>query len=235
VFCRTLAQADTVVANSTMTAREVERICACATARVLWQGGTTGPEPLKVGDTVRVVTVGHIDHDKGVFEAASALAQCREQGVRLSWTIVGGGSDETVLALRRHISGLAMDDCTIYVGERPNEEVISLMQRSDVFLLPTRQDAYGVAFAEAAGAGCAVVGGEAAGAIRDFQSRGAPVVGVSADDVPRMVQALMDVMRDVPALDALKIRTQDWARGSLGWDRYCEQLEEVYTDARTAR
>jgi glycosyltransferase involved in cell wall biosynthesis len=82
------------------------------------------------------------------------LRQARPRRLRL--IIIGDGKQRG--ALIRRIKRLGLQEAVELAGHRSHEEIADLFARADIFVLPTRQEAFGLAALEARVAGLPVVG-----------------------------------------------------------------------------
>lgn len=231
-----VTQADAVVSNSGPIAREAVRLFGLSEDQVtvLWQGGdiVSVQEP-RAGGAAKVpsvVTVGAIGSIKGHHHAARALASARERGAAFHWTVIGRGSIEQEAAFREQLTALGMRDLVTMVPKLTNAEVLEVMAEADVFLLLSTREPYGVVYAEALGAGAAVVGSSLAGAMVDFRDAGAPVLVVDPHDNTSASDAVCDLLMDPHRLETIKSESREWAKQNLGWDRHAARLECLYRD-----
>jgi glycosyltransferase involved in cell wall biosynthesis len=97
---------------------------------------------------LRLVYVGRLSRDKGVFDLPLIDRALRARGVDPQWTLQGTGPDEDALKQawqdRRDID---------WRGFRPMPEVLALLQRQDVLVMPSRGEGLPVALLEAGAAG----------------------------------------------------------------------------------
>jgi glycosyltransferase involved in cell wall biosynthesis len=117
---------------------------------------------------------------------------------------------------------------TSVIPHLTNSEVLHRMAESDVFLLLSKREAYGVVYAEALGAGLAVIGSSAAGAVKDFCQAGGPVFSVEPKVTEETTQLITSILMDSSLLARRKREASEWSRQHLGWGRYVDGLEEVY-------
>ena len=224
-----LSSADAVIANSSLSATRMERQWAVKHVTTLWQGGDSAVSAnAAVGDPVRILTVGHLYESKGYGETATILSLARAKGARFRWTIVGRGTVGDRLRLETILQSSGLTDVTSVISQLTNSEVLHTMTESDVFLLLSKREAYGVVYAEALGAGLAVVGSDAAGAVHDFCRSGAPVLSVRPAVTEATTQLVTDLLLDSSRIAARKCESAEWSRQHLGWGRYVDGLEEVY-------
>lgn len=106
---------------------------------------------------VRLIAVGGLVPHKGPLLAVAALAELRRRGVDASLTWLGDGPLRAEVSAAAERAGVA--EHLRLAGAVAKAEVTSALQQSDVFLLPTESETFGVAIAEALVAGVPVVVG----------------------------------------------------------------------------
>jgi glycosyltransferase involved in cell wall biosynthesis len=199
--------------------RESERVALAAAARVMVTSETTArimiadynvpsqrisivlpgndPVPTALGsdDTVvRLLSVGSVVPGKGYDILIAALATIADLPWRL--TIAGDLTRNPAAAarLQADIAGHGLSHRIAVLGAVPTEKVMALYLASDLFVLASRFESYGMALAEAVAHGLPVVS-TTAGAIPDTVPAGAGFL-VPADDVPALAQALSCLISD---------------------------------------
>ncbi len=153
-----------------------------------------GLEP--VGDgVVRLVTVTRLDQEhKDTATLVRALGSIeRSGGVASEWrcTIIGDGPDADVLKQLAASEGIA-DRCE-WLGRI--EDPVSVMRRSDVFVLATKYEGFGRVNIEAAAVGLPVVASDALGC-HDSVANGENGVLVAREDVDAHAAALRRLIDD---------------------------------------
>jgi glycosyltransferase involved in cell wall biosynthesis len=106
---------------------------------------------------VRLIAVGGLVPHKGPLLAVAALVELRRRGVDASLTWLGDGPLRAEVSAAAERAGVA--EHLRLAGAVAKAEVTSALQQSDVFLLPTESETFGVAIAEALVAGVPVVVG----------------------------------------------------------------------------
>ena len=113
--------------------------------------------------------------------------------------MVGDGPDlGTAVALARQL-GIA--DCVQFLGNR--EDVSLLMSASDIMLLPSGSESFGLAALEAMASGCAVVCTDVGG-LPEVISNGVEGYLCQLGDVDAMAQRTLELLRTPERLDAMK-------------------------------
>lgn len=196
-----LARARAVVATSRTTAALLAAEFGVAEKRmVVAPPGTDPGPPAAVGADVghvppRIVSVGSLIPRKGHDLLIEALARLSDR----SWSCVIAGSldlaPDWADSLAARVRELGLDGRIAFLGAR--SDVRRIMAESDLFVLPTRLEGYGMAFAEALSQGLPVVG-TTAGAVPEVVPEQAGIL-VPADD-PDALTAALAAMLDDPAL-----------------------------------
>jgi len=192
-----LAAARRVVATSKTTARTLARDYAVPADRIAVAPPGTDPAAAATGSgagTTQLLSVGTLVPRKGHDLLLAALAPLRELPWRL--TIVGDATRDpaTARALREaaHDAGLA--DRVTFAGAVDAASLSLHYARADLFVLASRHEGFGMAFAEAVARGLAVLG-TAAGAIPEAVPAGAGLL-VPPADVPALTGALRLLLSD---------------------------------------
>jgi glycosyltransferase involved in cell wall biosynthesis len=118
-------------------------------------GVKLGGPPVSHPPGGRIVFVGWVTREKGVFEALEVLARVREVHPSATLTIVGGGRDLDIFAEIVDARGLNYAAHT--TGWLSRHEVQRVLSESDVFLFPSHVEGLPNAVIEAMAAGLPVV------------------------------------------------------------------------------
>lgn len=111
---------DRVVVNQNLIPTDQIRACA-------------QPVQIKNKKAVQFVTVGRIDYQKAYPRLVRILAKLRQEGYQFRWTIIGGGKDAEVNALKRSIQLEQLDEWVKMLGELKNP--YPQIKGADVFAL----------------------------------------------------------------------------------------------------
>jgi glycosyltransferase involved in cell wall biosynthesis len=186
-----LAAAARVVVTSESTARTViaDYDVPCERVSVVRPGNDPVPPALGSNDgVVRLLSIGSVVPGKGHDVLVAAVATIVDLPWRL--TIAGDRTRNPAAAARldSDIAAYGLGDRVAVLGAVPPERVIELYLASDLFVLASRFEGYGMALAEAIAHGLPVVS-TMAGAIPDTVPAGAGLL-VPPDDVAALAQAL---------------------------------------------
>jgi glycosyltransferase involved in cell wall biosynthesis len=181
------------------------------------------------GTPLRLLSVATLNPNKGheiLMEALSTVAH-------RDWHLICVGSftrhPATTERVRAAIHRLGLDDRVTLVGELEAGKLDEYYDRADVFVLPTLQETYGMAVAEALARGLPVVS-TTTGAIPDLVGADAGLLAPPGDAMT-FAGALARVMEDVQLRARLtegarrvRDRLPDWERA---FDEMAAALEQV--------
>ncbi len=154
---------------------------------------TFSPRPSK--DAVMLLAVGAVVPRKGYDVLIDALATLTD----LEWRLVIAGDTTrdhaTADGVAARIAASGLDARVRLRGAVGDDELARLHADADVFVLASRHEGYGMAFAEAINHGLPIVGTRA-GAIPETVPSGAGIL-VDPDDVAALAAALRTMIADV--------------------------------------
>ncbi|MGH2898062.1 MAG: glycosyltransferase family 4 protein, partial [Solirubrobacteraceae bacterium] len=124
-----------------------------------WHGVPAAP----ASDEVRVVSVMRLNSKKRPLALVALMQRLRESlpGVRVRLTVVGDGPQREALA--RAVARHGLSESVELLGWRSRDEIRALFAQSDLFVLPTVRESFGLAALEARCAGLPVVAMKASG------------------------------------------------------------------------
>ncbi|RPH28144.1 colanic acid biosynthesis glycosyltransferase WcaL [Buttiauxella warmboldiae] len=85
--------------------------------------------------TLEIISVARLTEKKGLHVAIDACLLLKERGVKFHYHILGIGPWET--RLRTLIEQYQLDDVVLMPGFKPNHEVKAMLDKADLFLLPS--------------------------------------------------------------------------------------------------
>lgn len=156
-------RASRVVALSTALARTARRTAPELDVEVIPNGiderRFSPPDARPPGNALRLITVARLLERKGIQTILEACAKPTILPVELR--IVGTGPFET--ELREMVKAYGLEDRVRFLGFVPNEELPSHYRRSDIFVLPSETESFGLVFAEAMSCGLPIAASNVGG------------------------------------------------------------------------
>jgi glycosyltransferase involved in cell wall biosynthesis len=228
---RALQQARAVICTSTTTARTLVADYGIAASRVSVAPPGTDPaspaQPVRAGSAVRLLSVGTMTPRKGHDLLVEALA--RLAGLAWHCTIAGSLDRHPAMAaeVRRRIAAHGLGDRIALAGEVA--DMAGLYAAADLFVLPSRYEGYGMAFAEALQQGLPVIG-TTTGAIPEVVPPTAGLL-VPPDDPPALAAALQRLIGDPDERRRLAKGARRAAQGLPRWEDTARRVAAVLQGA----
>ena len=152
------------------------------------------PAPRKEGGPVALLSVGSLVPRKGYDVLIAALAEVAD----LDWRLVVAGPRNrdraTAERIAAQIKALGLNARVTLTGAVPPDRLAELYAAADLFVLASRFEGYGMAFAEAISYGLPVIG-TSAGAIPEAVPQGVGLL-VPPDDVAALAATLRRLIGD---------------------------------------
>lgn len=223
-----LAAVRHVIATSATTARLLVANYGVSNDRVTVAQPGTDRNPMVAArehDGVSLLAVGSLVPRKGYDVLVAALAPLRDLDWRL--TIVGdvGRSPETAAQIRAQIEAFELVSRVTLKGAVASERLANFYAEADVFVLASRFEGYGMAFAGAIGHGLPVIG-TTAGAIPETVPADAGIL-VPPDDVVALSSALRIVISDAEVRGRLAAAARQAAHHLPTWEAAAQQFISV--------
>ena len=171
-------------------------------------------------DSVHLLAVGSIVPRKGYDVLVAALAGLKDLPWRLS--IVGDPTrdEECSRALDRDIDRYGLHSRVERVGAVSHEALAKIYDRTDLFVLPSRFEGYGMAFADAIAFGIPVIAARS-GAIPETVPAQASIL-VPPDDVPALASVLRRLIEHKAEREALRAQARASAHALPTWRESAE-------------
>lgn len=174
-----------------------------------------------------LLTVGYLIERKGHAVVLEALGRLRREGLDPVWAIVGDGPLRERLERRAVDLGLA--DSVRFLGRLPHDQVLALMARADLFVLPSWDEAFGLVYAEAMAQRTPVVGCIGQG-LEDFVADGQSGYLVPPRDAAALAAAVSRTLVDEEERRRVGEAGRAAAAG-LTWQRNAARQVEIYKKA----
>lgn len=142
------------------------------------------PRERQTNKRFRIVFVGRLDHQKNLLNLIDAVAP-----LDVELFLVGGGHQISLLAQRTED---AFAD-VVFKGVRPHEDLPSLLNRCDLFILPSLYEGHPKALIEAMACGLPVIGTKVRG-IKEIIENGSNglLCDTDAESIRSAIRQLMD-------------------------------------------
>lgn len=233
---RTLGHARLVIANSAGTAERCRRHGARA-VRVVHLGTdlpviAEGKEPQDEdgrGSPPTLVTVGHLVARKRHADVVRALAILGPRHPELRYVIVGDGPEREAVHRVAEEQGVA--DRVELRGELAHDAAMREARAGTVFVLPSVQEAFGVAYVEAMAGGVPAVGCQGEDGPEELAAAGGGMALVPPRDPSALAAALDGLLGDERARRELGGQARATVERGFTWKRCGQDTVEAYEAA----
>lgn len=254
----TFAAADGVVANSGGTADRCARLGAVDLAVIrlgtdlpaasdieLWQKSRSWPARLEDHEDrgngeqasdappATLVTIAHLVPRKRHEDVLRALWLLRERYPRLRYRVIGAGPHEP--ALRRLADELGVADRVDWRGQLPHPDALAAARDADLFVMPSIDEAFGVAYVEAMAAAMPAVGALGEAGPTEIADAGDGITLVPPGDVGALARALDDLLADPKVRRAQGAAARSTVAAAFTWERCGAATVAAYRAAIAAR
>lgn len=194
--------------------------------------GVDWPEPLPTrsrdpGAPLQVLYMGRIHPIKGIDNLLRAIARITPAEVRLR--IFGEGDPQYTARLLDLAQQLALGDRVEFAGHVEGARKRDAFLRSDVLVLPSHSENFGVAVAEALAYGLPVIAARGT-PWKDLETRGC---GLWTENTPEALAAAIHVSARADRV-TMGAKGREWAREAFAWPVIASKMVAVYAES-TAR
>lgn len=177
---------------------------------------------------VEFISVSNLHEGKGIDINLEALARLTRRGfTRWRYRVVGDGDQRT--ALEAQVRALGLEQSVEFLGARPHNEVYQLLSGSDVFILPSYREAFGIAYLEAMALGLLAIGVYGQGP-EAFIRHGETGYLVQPRDSDALASCLTNIFEQPAHCLRMARRGRDEACEHWTWDNHAQRLIAVYNE-----
>ena len=174
---------------------------------------------------------GRLEYEKGVHDAIAALPRIRRAHPGTTLTVAGDGTQQDwLLEVARQHKVLRS---VRFTGRADHDQLLALLHRVDVAVLPSRYEPFGIVALEAVAAGAPLVVTDVGGlgeAVIDGQTG----LCCPAGDVPALAAAVIAALDDPAAAQARAVTAQARLTDDFDWHRVAARTAAVYLGAKRA-
>jgi glycosyltransferase involved in cell wall biosynthesis len=225
---KTLARARLVLANSSGTARRCVDLGARETL-VVHLGTDIPPELCRRPLSPLLVTVAHLAARKRHADVISALALLRGRHPGLRYVIVGEGPERERLEAQAH--SLVVDDLIEFRGQLGHEQAIAAARGATLFVLPSVDEAFGVAYVEAMAGAVPAIGCRGEDGPEEIAAAGGGIALVPPRDVQALAAQIDALLRYPAELEAMGLQARATAEREFTWERCGRETVDAYREA----
>jgi glycosyltransferase involved in cell wall biosynthesis len=187
------------------------------------EGRLGGPPPPSI------VTVAHLVARKRHADVLRALAVLGQRHPTLRYVIVGEGPER--VALEGLAARLGVAERVEFHGQLPPAQAIEQARRCTLFVMPSTEEAFGVAYIEAMAGGLPAIGCRGEPGPEEIAAAGDGFMLVPPGDIERLTQRIDELLSDSHRLREASQRARDTVAAHFTWERCGEQTLAAYEHA----
>jgi glycosyltransferase involved in cell wall biosynthesis len=227
---RSFAAARLVLANSEGVA-ELAREHGAAETLVVHLGTDlpAAARPTRRGGPPVLVTVAHLVARKRHADVLRALAVLTPRHPTLRYEIVGDGPERgTLEALAER---LGVSERVDFRGQLAPDDAVAAARQCTLFVMPSTEEAFGVAYVEAMAGGVPAIGCRGEPGPEEIAAAGDGLVLVPPGDIERLTQRIDELLSDSHRLHEARQRARATVASNFTWERCGAQTVAAYERA----
>lgn len=171
----------------------------------------------KPSKEIRAIFVGHISKSKNILKLVEACELIKSKGLDISLTIAGKVQNKRIYNKIRN------NKLIDYKGILPKHELLTIYRNSNVFVLPSIRETFGLVYAEAMSQGLPVIYTQGQGFDKQFADGvvGYPIHSYNAKDI---AEKIIKAKENHKALSKNALRNVS----KFKWDEISKVYEEIY-------
>ena len=227
---RALVHARLVLANSAGIA-ELSQAHGARETRVVHLGSDipTAARPAVRGVAPTLVTVGHLVARKRHADVLRALAVLTPRHPALRYAIIGDGPERTML--EGLAARLGVSERVDFHGQLAPHAALEQARECTLFVMPSTEEAFGVAYVEAMAGGVPAIGCRGEPGPEEIAAAGDGMVLVPPGDIERLTQRIDELLSDPHRLREARQRARATVLANFTWERCGEQTVAAYEHA----
>ncbi len=176
-----------------------------------------------------LVTVGNLIARKRHADVLRALAVLGPRHPRLRYRVIGDGPERP--ALETLAARLGVSDRVEFLGALGHEQALAAARDCTVFVMPSTEEAFGVAYVEAMAGGLPAIGCRGEPGPEEIAAAGDGFMLVPPGDIERLTQRIDELLSDPHRLLEAGQRARATVAASFTWERCGAQTVDAYRQA----
>jgi teichuronic acid biosynthesis glycosyltransferase TuaC len=178
------------------------------------------------GGAPSLVTVAHLVARKRHGDVLRALAVLGARHPTLRYTVIGEGPER--VALEGLAARLGVAERVDFLGQLEPQQAIERARRCTLFVMPSTEEAFGVAYVEAMAAGVPAIGCRGEPGPEEIAAAGDGFLLVPPGDIERLTQRIDELLSDPHRLREAGQRARATVAANFTWSRCGEQTLAAY-------
>ncbi len=176
-----------------------------------------------------LVSVGNLIERKRHADVIAALALLRERHPELRYVIVGDGPERERLQALAASLGVAAQ--VQFLGQLPHPQAVAAARSGSLFVLPSVDEAFGVAYIEAMAGRCPRSAARGEDGPEEIAAAGGGIALVPPRDPAALAERIHTLLSDPAALAAIGRAARETVRRNFTWERCGAETVGAYREA----
>ncbi|MDG4664716.1 glycosyltransferase family 4 protein [Mycobacterium sp. 236(2023)] len=174
---------------------------------------------------------GRLEYEKGVHDAIAALPRIRRAHPGTMLTIAGDGTQLDFLT--EQARKYKVFKATKFVGRVDHSQLLTLLHRADVAVLPSHYEPFGIVALEAAAAGIPLVT-STAGGLGEAVIDGETGMSYPPSNIGALANSVRAVLDDPAGAQQRAIAARERLTSDFAWQTVASETAQVYLAAKRA-
>ena len=176
----------------------------------------------------RFVSVSNLHEGKGIDINLYALEKLKSVGIK-NWTykIIGDGYERK--KLETLVDTLCLRDCVFFIGRCQHKDVYTQLSESDIFILPSYREAFGIAYIEAMSFGLLTIGVQGQGPSA-FINHGKTGLLISPNSIDELASTLQTALQSPHEMLKIANAGKQHIINHFTWRDHALNLTKIYDE-----
>lgn len=174
-----------------------------------------------------VTRLNHTENYKGYDKVIAALPIIKKTYPSIRYIIAGAGDEKEINKIKSLLEQYQLQENVLLTGYVPDEELTDHFLLSDVFVMPSSKEGFGIVFIEALTCGAAVIGGNKDGTV-DALVNGQLGTLVNPDSIEEIASAVVAALKKQESDSSIKQHqiVQQEVMGHFGFEKFKKRLAD---------
>lgn len=175
----------------------------------------------KPNGKLKIITISRLIDWKRIDLIIKAIKDFRDVKLR----IIGTGKEEN--RLKQLVKKLNINDSVEFLGFIKNKDIHKYLINSDIFILPSIGDSFGIVFLEAMACGLPIIAAKAGG-VPEVVHDGYNGFLVEPNNLEELVNVILNLKEDKQLRKTFSVNSLKLVKEKFGWDKGSQQYYELY-------
>lgn len=171
-----------------------------------------------------IIQVGHLIAQKNFDKTIKAFSLVKKYYPESILKIIGSGNEYD--NLKALCSKLDLTNSVVFLGEVDNDTVLTELAKSELFIMPSIREGFGIVYLEAMSNGCVTIGSKGE-AISELIQSGINGILVDPNDIEQISNVIKDCFNDIEYMNLLSMRGRESVK-QLTWKENAQKYISLF-------